>query len=64
MSDHPDTQIGGRDKNVPWWSDELQELSPSTKELLMSYSGISSDQVLPHIYKVVGSAILVDMNSR
>ena len=68
MADHPDKQVGERDKGVPWYTkdEELQDLSPSTKELLQSYSGISEDQILPHIYKVVSyrHILLVLMRSR
>lgn len=53
MSDHPDSQVSHRDKNVPWYNEYLEDLNPGTRELLESYSEIPQDQILPHIYKVV-----------
>lgn len=53
MPDHSDAQVSSRNKDVSWYSSDIGELSPATKELLHSYSGIPEDQIIPHILKVV-----------
>lgn len=55
MSDHPDHQVGNRDKSVGWYLPDAPDLSDSTRDVLENYSHIESDQVIPHVLKVVSN---------
>lgn len=50
--------VGSRDKNVPWYDEVLENLSPQTRALLEGYSGIAPDEVLNHVYRVVSFLLL------
>ena len=45
--------MGTRSKDSPWYDKEIEELQPAARELLEKYAGVPSQDVLPHIYKLV-----------
>lgn len=55
MANIPDDIHAGQDNKLtlPWYKERPTELSSSTKDLLLNYSGIPEDQIIPHICKVV-----------
>ena len=42
-----------RDKSVPWYKADIGEIPQPARELLEKYSGIASDRVVAHVYRVV-----------
>lgn len=48
-----DIHAGGDNLSLPWYKERPAELSSSTKDLLLDYSAIPEDQIIPHICKVV-----------
>jgi len=50
--DHPDKQVGSRDKDVGWYLKNIENVSDSTRALLENYSKIPSDQVVSHCLKI------------
>lgn len=57
--DHPDHQVGTRDKEVKWYKKDIGTLSQGTRELLENYSKIPSEQVVPHCLKTVSNTIML-----
>jgi hypothetical protein len=49
-------RIGSRDKNVGWFTSNLETLTPAQRDLFENYSHIPSDHVIPHILEVVRTA--------
>ncbi|MCJ1298531.1 hypothetical protein MMC08_001321 [Hypocenomyce scalaris] len=47
-----DSQIGTRDRNVPWYNAQLQDIEPPARDIFEKYCGIPSDQVIPHIVQL------------
>ncbi|KAG8996463.1 hypothetical protein FRB94_008259 [Tulasnella sp. JGI-2019a] len=45
-------QVDNRDKNVVWYNDDTSTLTPSTRQFLEKYTGLASDQVIPHIVDI------------
>jgi hypothetical protein len=45
--------IGSRDKNVLWYNPELVTLTEAQRDLFENYSHIATEEVIPHILKVV-----------
>lgn len=52
---HP--EVGTRDKDVPWYSEELK-LGDQARELLENYSRIPADEVETHVRKIVIGLLL------
>jgi hypothetical protein len=46
-------RIGSRDKNVGWYSSNLETLTAAQRDLFENYSHIPPDSVIPHILRVV-----------
>lgn len=45
-----------RSKDLPWFQSNIgSSLTPSGRQLLEGYGGIASEEVVPHIYKVVSA---------
>ncbi|PMD65783.1 uncharacterized protein K444DRAFT_517640 [Hyaloscypha bicolor E] len=45
-------RIGSRDKNVGWFTSDLETLTPAQRGLFENYSRIHPDRVIPHILEV------------
>ena len=45
------------DQDVPWYTEELQDLTPSARKLLETYSRIPPDQVVSHILAIVSGTL-------
>ncbi|KAJ9638842.1 hypothetical protein H2201_004632 [Coniosporium apollinis] len=45
-------EVGTRDKDIPWYIKELENVSEQAQKLLEEYSGIAPDRVVPHILEV------------
>ncbi|KAI9776897.1 MAG: hypothetical protein M1835_005387, partial [Candelina submexicana] len=43
---------GTRDKDVPWYTDNVEAISDEARELLENYSKIPAEKVNAHILKV------------
>ena len=50
-------QIKARGKDVHWYKADIGDVSESARRLLENYSGISPDEVVPHIAQVVSLTI-------
>lgn len=50
----PFLKLIGDDKNVPWYSNDLETIQDQARELLEKYSKIPADKVNSHILEVVG----------
>lgn len=48
------TAVGTQDRSVDWFQDELEDIDPQARSVLETYSKIPSDQVIPHVLKIVG----------
>lgn len=45
------------DQDLPWYTAELQDLRPSARKLLETYSRIPPDQVVSHILAIVSGTL-------
>jgi hypothetical protein len=52
-------RIGSRDKNVGWFTSDLETLTPAQRGLFENYSRIHPDRVIPHILEVVRASFSV-----
>ncbi|KAF1345049.1 hypothetical protein BDV97DRAFT_40293 [Delphinella strobiligena] len=57
MANIPDDIPAGQDnKSLPWYKEAPTELDSSPAELLLTYSGMPEDQIIPHICKIRDAA--------
>lgn len=54
----PASQIGSRDKSVPWYDKTFSGVPKVARELLEKYSHIPPGEVEPHVLTIVSEAIL------
>jgi SAM-dependent methyltransferase len=52
---NPRPMIGSYEKDVPWYNPNITNLSPSTRELLETYSKVPAASVEDHVLKMVYS---------
>ncbi|KAG8844236.1 hypothetical protein FRB96_003240 [Tulasnella sp. 330] len=45
-------QVDSRDKGLVWYNDDTSELTQSTRAFLEKYTGLPSDQVIPHVLDI------------
>ncbi|MCJ1391923.1 hypothetical protein MMC18_004790 [Xylographa bjoerkii] len=45
-------RVGDRNKDVPWYSEELEGVGPAAREVLEKYSKIPPEQVVPHVLEI------------
>lgn len=48
------SQIGSRDRSVPWYDKTFSGVPEDARELLEKYSKIPPDEVEPHVLSMVG----------
>jgi hypothetical protein len=51
---HTESKVDNGSKDVSWDNQDLVNLTPSTRELLETYSGIPASSVEDHVRKIVG----------
>ncbi|MCJ1381828.1 hypothetical protein MMC17_004939 [Xylographa soralifera] len=55
----PTGAVAARPTDVPWYSPDLEAISPAARELLEKYSGIPAEEVLPHVLKIRSLAFAI-----
>ena len=46
-------QVGTRDKDVPWYYDEVKNVPAKVRTLLKEWSGVAPEDVEAHILQIV-----------
>lgn len=52
-------EVGTRDKTVSWYQAELEDVNPQARSVLETYCKIPSDEVVPHVLKIVSIPCLL-----
>lgn len=50
--------VGTKDTDVAWFQAELEDVNPQARAILESYCKLSSDEVVPHVLRIVSFASL------
>jgi hypothetical protein len=53
MSKIQESRVETPNKSVPWYTEEIHDLSPAARELLENYSKVSPNRVISHILMIV-----------
>jgi len=53
------TAVGTKDKSVDWFQPELEDVNAQARSVLETYSNIPSDQVVPHVLRIVSVAAVM-----
>jgi hypothetical protein len=55
--------VGTKDKNVGWFQPELEDVNPQARTILETYCKLPSDEVVPHVLRIVSLASLLHIRS-
>jgi hypothetical protein len=50
--------VGTEDKSVAWFQTELEDVNPQARSILETYCKLPSNEVVPHVLKIVSHAFL------
>jgi hypothetical protein len=53
--------VGTKDKSVGWFQAELEDVNPQARTILETYCKLPSEEVVPHVLRIVSSASLPHM---
>lgn len=51
-------EVGTEDKSVAWFQTELEDVNPQARSILETYCKLPSNEVVPHVLKIVSHALL------
>lgn len=49
--------VGTKDTDVAWFQAELEDVNPQARAILETYCKLPSDEVVPHVLRIVSLAI-------